>query len=196
MRGGSVGNHLKHQIIDQQCRKENTMKNKELKIIVTMLSIAAAFIFIIGPLTSIGIVKAEENKGSDIHDSLKGFSVGILGYIDYSNGQKALPDNKEADYNAFKLTRGYFTVQKKMTGWFGMRGTLDITQDATGDYKYRTKYLYAEFKPGNFGFMTNMVSEFGLGHIPWLDFEEHVNPFRCQGTMATERAGIFNSSDT
>lgn len=41
-----------------------------------------------------------------------------------------------------------------------------------------------------------MKSEIGLGHIPWLDFEEHINPYRCQGTMAIERAGVFNSADT
>jgi hypothetical protein len=40
-----------------------------------------------------------------------------------------------------------------------------------------------------------MKSEIGLGHIPWLDFEEHINPYRCQGTMAVERAGVFNSAD-
>jgi hypothetical protein len=40
-----------------------------------------------------------------------------------------------------------------------------------------------------------MKSEIGLGHIPWLDFEEHINPYRCQGTMAIERAGVFNSAD-
>ena len=40
-----------------------------------------------------------------------------------------------------------------------------------------------------------MKTEVGLGHIPWLDFEESVNPYRCQGTMAIERAGVFNSAD-
>jgi hypothetical protein len=40
-----------------------------------------------------------------------------------------------------------------------------------------------------------MKSEIGMGHMPWLDFEEHINPYRCQGTMFIERAGTFNSAD-
>jgi len=60
---------------------------------------------------------------------------------------------------------------------------------------FRTKYLYGEFKPGDLGLLTDLKSEVGMDHIPWLDFEESINPYRCQGTMPIERAGTFNSAD-
>jgi hypothetical protein len=31
--------------------------------------------------------------------------------------------------------------------------------------------------------------------MPWLDFEEHLNFYRMQGTMFMERVGLFNSAD-
>jgi hypothetical protein len=40
-----------------------------------------------------------------------------------------------------------------------------------------------------------MKTETGLGHISWLDFEESIWPYRCQGTMPIERAGMLNSAD-
>ncbi|MDY6951852.1 MAG: hypothetical protein SWE60_10085, partial [Thermodesulfobacteriota bacterium] len=126
---------------------------------------------------------------------LKGVKVGMLAYIDYSSGVTPEHHDGESSYNEFRLTRGYFTVKKKLFPWMHTRVTIDTHQDDTGDYKNRLKYLYAELRPPDFGFLTNMKSEIGLGHIPWLDFEEHINPYRCQGTMAVERAGTFNSAD-
>ncbi|MFQ6007563.1 MAG: hypothetical protein ACE5K8_01295 [Candidatus Zixiibacteriota bacterium] len=127
--------------------------------------------------------------------ALEGIKFGVLAYVDYSNGQMPLEDNAEVDFNRFTLTRGYFTVKKRMNSWLGMRATIDLHQDNTGDYKVRQKYFYAKLTPGDFGPFTDLVSEIGIGHIPWLDFEEHINPYRCQGTMAIERAGVFNSAD-
>lgn len=128
--------------------------------------------------------------------ALKGLKVGMLAYIDYSNGQKPEPDDKDSSFNEFRLTRGYLTVKKEILPWMHTRITIDTHQDDEGDYKERLKYLYAELRPPDFGPLTGMKSEIGLGHIPWLDFEEHINPYRCQGTMAIERAGVFNSADT
>jgi hypothetical protein len=71
-----------------------------------------------------------------------------------------------------------------------------LYQDSTGDWKLRQKYLYGELRPPNAGgVLTEMKGEIGLSHIPWLDFEEALNPYRCQGTMPLERAGVFNSAD-
>jgi hypothetical protein len=147
------------------------------------------------PVFGLSNVSASEEKTNSLLAALEGLSFGALAYVDYSAGQSPLADNKEADFNSFTLTRGYFTVQKRMNDWLGMRATIDLTQDNTGDYKLRQKYFYAELKPGDLGPFTNMKSEIGMGHIPWLDFEEHINPFRCQGTMAIERDGVFNSAD-
>ena len=119
----------------------------------------------------------------------------FLAYIDFSAGQSPAPGGSESDFNRFTLTRGYATLKKSVQPWLGMRVTADVTQDNTGDFKVREKYLYAELKAKGSGPFTDLKSEIGLGHMPWLDFEEHINPYRCQETMAIERAGVFNSSD-
>jgi len=133
--------------------------------------------------------------------ALQGLSIGLLGFIDYSAGKKAEAGNTSSNYNNFGLTRGYLTVKKKINPWLSARITTDIHRDSTagagtnGDYTLRLKYLYAEMKPHDIGPFTAIKMEVGQGHNPWLDFEEHVNPYRVQGTMAVERAGIFNSAD-
>jgi polyhydroxyalkanoate synthesis regulator phasin len=142
------------------------------------------------------VVKEIKDKELAVPKALKELEVGMLAYIDYSNGIKPEPGDKDSSFNNFRITRGYLTVQKEILPWMHTRITLDTHQDADGDYKERLKYLYAEFRPPDLGPITGMKSEVGLGHIPWLDFEEHVNPYRCQGTMAIERAGTFNSADT
>jgi hypothetical protein len=127
--------------------------------------------------------------------ALRGLKLGVLAYIDYSAGQKPKAGERESNFNEFRLTRGYLTVKKEILPWMQTRITIDTHQDDTGDYKERLKYLYVELRPPDLGFFTSMKSEIGMGHIPWLDFQEHINPYRCQGTMAIERAGVFNSAD-
>jgi hypothetical protein len=145
--------------------------------------------------------------------SLQGIKFGILAYIDYSEGDLPLAAGEQQHYNQFALTRGYLTVEKNFHPWLGARITLDLSQDKPdtitvgvnptakvpddleGSYMIRVKYLYAVLYPQDLGFLTNMKVEVGMGHTPWLDFEEHFNPYRCQGTMAIERAGVFNSAD-
>ncbi|OQX61686.1 MAG: hypothetical protein B5M56_08380 [Desulfococcus sp. 4484_241] len=141
-------------------------------------------------------IREQADEEPTVPDYLKGWKFGILGYLDYSNGRSPLAGGSDTSYNDFRLTRGYFTVKRDVTHWLGGRMTIDIHKDTSGDYKERMKYLYAEMRPKDAGFLTGMKIEAGLGHIPWLDFEEHVNPYRCQGTMAIERAGVLNSADT
>ena len=137
----------------------------------------------------------QKDKGSELPKGLRGVKVGALWYLDYSNGDAPESGDDSSSYNQFRVTRGYLTVKKELFPWFHTRITVDTHQDDTGDYKNRLKYIYAEFRPPDAGLFTDMKSEIGLGHIPWLDFEEHINPYRCQGTMAIERAGVFNSAD-
>ncbi len=125
---------------------------------------------------------------------LKDVKFGMLTYLNYSTGKEPASGG-ESSFGRFKITRGYVTLKKKIAGNLRARVTTDVHQDSTGDWKIRLKYLYAEMRPKDIGFFTNMKAEAGLGHIPWLDFEEHVNPYRCQGTMAIERARVFNSAD-
>jgi hypothetical protein len=64
-----------------------------------------------------------------------------------------------------------------------------------GSLSARIKYLYGQFTAPDVLFFTKPNVEFGVAHMPWLDFEEHVNYYRMQDTMFTERNGIFNSAD-
>ncbi len=144
------------------------------------------------------VEKKVEEKAADWHlpEALKGFKVGALAYVDYSVGDKPIFGRRHTGYNRFTLGRGYLNIKKEITPWLRFRYTPDLHQDSKGDWKLRQKYLYAELRPPNWGrFLTEMKLEIGLGHIAWLDFEEHVNPYRCQGTMPLERAGVFNSAD-
>lgn len=164
---------------------------KKKNIVVLLAATFLLFIF----LTGIAAAKEINDALKDLR-GLRGLDIEALAYVDYSSGQKALPGNNEKSYNQFGLTRGYLTVKKEIQPWMSARATMDIHQDVNGQYNERLKYLYAELKPGNIGFLTNMKAEIGLGHIPWLDFEEHVNLYRMQGTMAIERGGVLNSADT
>jgi len=160
-----------------------------------ILSFVTVISLLIAVVAAAGDVLAGEEESGSLLTALEGITFGALAYVDYSAGQRPLPNGSEADFNQFTLRRGYFSLKKRMKPWLSMRITIDIHQDNTGDYKVRQKYLYAELKPGDLGPFTDMKAEIGMGHIPWLDFEGHINPYRCQGTMAVERAGVFNSAD-
>lgn len=135
-------------------------------------------------------LQKRDSKIDKLVAALSGLSVGTLSYVDFSSGES------EADhFNRFHITRGYINIKREVTPWLRFRITPDVHQDDAGDFNLRLKYLYGEFRPPDLAFLTNMGAEVGMGHMPWLDFEEHVNPYRAQGTMFIERAGILNSSD-
>lgn len=126
--------------------------------------------------------------------------VSLLGYGEYDAGQTGTPQGGHSSNNAFTLTRGYVTLTKGITPWLSGRVTTDIYEDnnsgnSKGSWNVRLKYLYALAKIPNLGILTGMKSEVGLGHTPWIDFEESVNPYRAQGPMLTDRGGIQTSAD-
>ena len=60
----------------------------------------------------------------------------------------------------------------------------------------RLKYAYGQVMAPDLGHViTGSYAELGMVHTPWLDFEEHINRYRMQGTMFMERNGLFNSAD-
>ena len=151
------------------------------------------------------VQKAAKDYGLErISQAFKGLSISVLAYIDYSVGDSprfmgpstatgpgAFGRNNDGHVglNSWTLQRGYLTIAKEVTPWLYGRYTADITQvgstsvggangeASTGDWEFRTKYLYAELRPPNLGnFLTQMQTETGLGHIPWLDFEEVSGP--------------------
>jgi len=140
-------------------------------------------------------VRGDEEANLDLHKSLENLKFGILAYMDYSAGQTPMAGGNEDNYNRFALTRGYFTLQKEIRPWLSARLTADVHLEDDGDYNVRLKYYYANILFPDLGPLTNLKSEIGMGHMPWLDFEQKINPYRCQGVMAVERAGMFNSAD-
>ena len=132
----------------------------------------------------------------ELPKALQGLKIGMLAYISYQDGTKysGVP-GETSDYSRFTLKRGYFDVNKSITSSLDARITTDLHQDSTGDWKPRLKYVYGKFKWAGSGVVQKPYVEFGLAHMPWLDFEEHNNRYRMQDPMFMERNGLFNSAD-
>ena len=145
----------------------------------------------------VAAVEKKVDKIPVLSEALKGLSIGTLCYIDYSAGNIPIRNDGHIGSNLWTLQRGYLNVVKEITPWLYARWTPDLTQDTTsGNWILRMKYLYAELRPPNAGnILTQMKNEIGLGHTPWHDFEESIYPYRCQGTIPIERAGVFSSAD-
>ena len=116
--------------------------------------------------------------------------IGALWYLAYQHGEA-----NGSNFSKFTIKRGYLNVEAKLKPWLSARITPDTTLDASGDLKVRLKYAYAKFTMPRLGFVTQPALEVGMVHMPWLDFEEHVNSYRLQDTMFMERNGLFNSAD-
>lgn len=149
----------------------------------------------------------EEVSQKDIENvvkAMKGFKFGLLWYLSYMSGEGAGVGGVAGDgvdHNKFAIKRGYFRVTKELMPWFDAHITLDTTQESVKDSKLsdsiqvRVKYAYGKFKLPDFAFLTKPFIEAGVVHMPWLDFEEHINFYRCQDTMFIERNKSFNSAD-
>ena len=129
------------------------------------------------------------------------FKTSELKYKVHPALEKALTDPEPfvqalaADYSKFVIKRGYISVDANINSFMSARITPDITQDSTGDIKVRLKYAYAKFQKPSLGYITKPFVEVGVVHMPWLDYEEHINLYRMQDTMFMERNGLFNSAD-
>ncbi|PMP66724.1 MAG: hypothetical protein C0190_04740 [Thermodesulfobacterium geofontis] len=141
------------------------------------------------------VEKIKKDISSFLPSPLRGLSVGTLTYIDYSNGYLPNRNQDKKGFSYFSLTRGYINIKKDITPWLSFRITPDIKAGNVDTNDLRLKYAYALFQFPNLGFLTDIISEFGLGHFPWLDFEETINPYRMQGYMPREFVGTFNSAD-
>jgi len=134
-------------------------------------------------------IMAGEN-GAELPKGINDLEIGALWYLSYQNGETAA-----FEYNRFAVRRGYINIKKKMAPWLEARITPDVHQDSSGDMKVRLKYAYAKFKFPTKGVIYEPWMEFGQAHMPWLDFEEHINFYRLQDKMFVERNGNFNSAD-
>jgi len=147
-------------------------------------------------------VTPTENKDLEkVAKALKGFKIGGLWYLSYGYGSTARSTSGTDVFNRFDIKRGYLTVEKEFFPWFQARITSDVTtvKDAAsnldGSTTLRIKYIYGKFIAPDIAFLTKPNLEFGMVHIPWLDFEENLNYYRLQDTMFLERNNIFNSAD-
>jgi hypothetical protein len=151
--------------------------------------------------------KQKESKDFEkIVNALKGFKFGLLWYLSYQNGEIGDTDNGTG-YSQFAIKRGYFRVTKEFFPWFAAHMTFDVTtvkdpeesgddpNNLDGSIALRIKYAYGKFNLPDFAFFTKPYFEVGVVHMPWLDFEEHLNWYRCQDTMFMERNGLYNSAD-
>jgi hypothetical protein len=135
------------------------------------------------------------SQKSDLPPVLKHFKPLGLAYISYQAGLQDSGPHQTQSYNLFLLKRGYFGADVDITSYLTSRFISDVTLDTFGDVKLRSKYLYGKFHAKGNNAITAPYMEFGLDHMPWLDFEEAINGFRMQDTMFLERNNIFNSAD-
>jgi polyhydroxyalkanoate synthesis regulator phasin len=147
------------------------------------------------------------SEGKDLEfiaKQLKGIKFGLLWYLSYMNGEGKDVGGSAGDgvdKNRFAIKRGYFRFTKEFTPWFEAHITTDVTQASipnsslSDSIQVRIKYAYGKFKLPDLAFFTKPTIEVGVVHMPWLDFEENLNWYRCQDTMFIERNGIFNSAD-
>jgi hypothetical protein len=148
------------------------------------------------PLAAGAARAAEDNP-------LEGLKVNGEAFIDWSHsyGQSATTD-------AFTLQRAYVTVTKKASTWLSFRYTLDVKSASTdkpadgsvassldGNYIYRTKFAFAEMALGSAGWLSDVRGRVGMQHVGPDDFEQGMNPYRCQDKFWVERSGIFGTSD-
>jgi len=105
---------------------------------------------------------------------------------------------QESDKLEFMTRRAYITAKADLTKKLSIRYTQDIAIDDEGDdagnIELRIKYLFLQYKIPDVLIFTGNHLRFGITQRPWIDFEEHVNAYRVQGSMFMERSGLFNSS--
>ncbi|MFC1555445.1 hypothetical protein ACFL67_00020 [candidate division KSB1 bacterium] len=130
------------------------------------------------------------NFQSNVQSQAKEVEISGQWYLSFVAGE-----NDGEDVNKFYAHRGYLNFKPKFSPTLSARITPDITIDNAGDVKMRLKYLYMNFNLPEHTFFKKSYIEFGLVHRPWLDFEEHINMYRMQGTMYLERNHLFNSAD-
>jgi len=138
------------------------------------------------------LLLSTESKSDTTSSILKNTNISGQWFLNNS-----YDDNKKID--RFTLKRGYFTIKSELSDMFSVRYTQDITLDNEGEdagnVEMRLKYLYLKMKLNHIKLLEDTYFEIGLVHRPWLDYEEHINRYRVQGTMFIERYHLVNSAD-
>jgi len=123
-----------------------------------------------------------------------GLTIDMQWFLAYQNGK--LSDKVKDE---FALKRGYVDIKKKINDTFSGKITTDITVDkegdGMGDVEIRLKYLLLKMNLPEIGFLKKSFMEFGMIHLPWIDYEQAINDYRVQGTMFLERTNVMSSAD-
>ncbi|MBD3223153.1 MAG: hypothetical protein GF313_00375 [Caldithrix sp.] len=145
-------------------------------------------------LAVVTIMSAQPANPIPFESQASPLSIDMQWFLFYQNGER-----DEQAFNEFALKRGYVNIKKTINPTFSGRITTDITVDregdGEGDVEMRLKYLYLKTALPEFEWLNDPHIEVGLVHRPWLDFEQHINRYRVQGTMFLERIGVINSGD-
>lgn len=118
---------------------------------------------------------------------LSGLRVGLNLMVGYQHDDSPALDQ-------FVAKRAYIDVRVKPRDWLDIRITPDVYPDDDGT-EYRLKYGYGKVHVKQAGFIATPFVEMGLVHTPWLEFEEHINPYRLQDPLYQERVGLITSAD-
>ena len=172
------------------------------KLVALFLSICCLMF-----LAGTSFAAEDEVSQKDIENvvkALKDIKFNLLWYLSYMSGEGADVGGNNGDgvnRNKFSVKRGYFRFTKGLMPWMDAHMTFDVSQvsddgsSLDGSVAVRIKYAYAKFKLPDVAIFTKPFMEVGIVHMPWLDFEEHINYYRLQDTMFVERNKTFNSAD-
>jgi hypothetical protein len=143
-------------------------------------------------------IQAEEKgkSGSFLNSLAQRITLSGLSYFGYSYRDPRSGSNT----GDFEVRRNYVTVMGALTDKISVRSTLDVTKETSGgNLEARFKYAYINFAdvlPVS-GLMSGL--EFGVVHVPWIDYEEHAGWwYRAVERTFIENpdaAGLFVSAD-
>jgi hypothetical protein len=153
----------------------------------------------------------------------KGLSVEGTGFVDftavsgdhYQSGTvgattttPATADANVGKDNGFHFTRAYITVKDKVSDDLMVRITYDQKDGQGGStqcadpnaasvsYTCTTQSAFVKYVYGDYSYMPGQKVRFGLGHTPWIDYEEGLYTYRFLGTVFSDGQGAQSSSDT
>ncbi|MBN1482136.1 hypothetical protein EH223_07760 [candidate division KSB1 bacterium] len=153
-----------------------------------VILVAATGIYVLFAFSSL---QADDN----LEDLIQNIRIGGQFFLSYLSGAADGVPN----VNEVVINRGYLNVHKELSKNLVGRITPDVSVDhegdGLGDVELRLKYAHLITKLNDLAILTKPYFEFGLVHRPWLDYEEHINNYRAQGTMFLERIKVFNSAD-
>lgn len=151
------------------------------------------FMLAVAPVST-GLAESGAQPESSLPPGLQGIQLNGLFYLSYTGGEL-----EGRTYSEFFIHRAYITVRKELLPFLDARITFDTNQDGEGDgegdMEVRLKYAHAIVDLGNWQAFHNIRMEFGIVHMVWLDYQEHINLYRMRDPMFMERVGIYNSAD-